>query len=242
MVTKQCNIMIYSNGITQSNDKEGEKMGRFNLKFIIIALLATIIFGTFVSCKKEIEAGESDKKVYHLEHQISSIKDGISYATDRAKQWRPGLYLDYIKVTLNGVDEILNKKGEILYRFYEERAKDDLDADAYVLLDMKKNSIISFDSSYGTPKVLIGGYSKLDTSKWILDIDKAVDILIEKIGKDKIQKHENPNIVIRCWENYWEIAVVGNQFDDYVVTVNPSNLEIISIDDKKASRDGNVEK
>lgn len=196
--------------------------------FIIILFLGICLI---TACNKEYENGESDKKEYHIGKSVLTIKCGIPYAIDRAKKWRTGLYLDYIKVAFNGVEELEKRKGEIMYSFYEDDAKENFDANAYVLLDMKKNSIVSFESSYGTAKVLLGGDGELKTDKWKLDIDKAIDIAFNKIGKDKILKHKEPNLVIRCWEKNWEIAVVGDKFDDYGVEVNPENGEIIRVYD-----------
>lgn len=63
-----------------------------------------------------------------------------------------------------------------------------LDASADVGIDMNTNSIIRFQSDYGTKKELGGGENILDTDTWIIDINEVFDIAIAELGEDSINQ------------------------------------------------------
>jgi len=59
-----------------------------------------------------------DKTIRPLPTTVMRIKDGLKYATLRAKQWRKDAILTYINVSFDNIDAIKTKKGVIDYRYY----------------------------------------------------------------------------------------------------------------------------
>ena len=206
-------------------------MKKVLLNVIKVVLICVVCFFMLVYCSREYEDGESDKKIYPLDRQIASIKDGLPFAIAKAEKWRAGAEFYRFVVTLIGKDEIVNKRGEIVYYFYKEKAKGRFDGSAKVVLDMKTNSITSFDSLYGTSKYLMGN-DELDIDNWKLDIDEAVDIAFEKIGKDKILSLDKPIIEIECRGQFWDITVLNEKLKYLNIFIDPTNLNVLSMNQR----------
>jgi hypothetical protein len=204
---------------------------KFRLCFLMIALL--ILSGCGVYPK-----GYTDVTERRLGVAITSIQEGIPFAAQRAQEWRKNLYLDYINVGFEGKEKIQSRKGQISYYFYEDNVKKNLDAAAKVEIDMEKNSIIYFRSTYGTSRKLLGsgrGYN-MKTSEWTIDIDKAFEIAYKELGETRIRKYSNPKVVLRCFEVLWDFAIYSTldaPYDDICIVINPKDGSIIRVDDKK---------
>lgn len=124
----------------------------------------------------------------------------------------------------------------ILYFFYEEKVTKKLDADAEVMIDMNQNSIVQFISSYGSAKKLGGGSKVLNTEKWKIDIDEAFDIVIAEWGEDSINQYDNPKIVLRCSESFWEFVLYPEPdapYPDITVKLDPVKGEVMDITDNR---------
>lgn len=179
--------------------------------------------------------GVSDSVERKIENPIETIKMGIPIAIQRAQEWRNNLNLNYINVSFVGIESIKSRKGKIVYFFYEENVKKNLDASAEVEIDMVKNSIVKFNSEYGAAREMIGGGDILKTEKWTIDINEAFEIAIKEIGEDKLTENSNPAVIIRCSEKFWDFAVYSNSaatHEDWLVVINPETGKVIRKEDK----------
>lgn len=204
---------------------------------VSVIFLTVLLVGSIINRKTTYyEDGITDNSVQKIETNINSIRDGLPYAIKRVNEWRSDLYLDYISVAFNDEKQISDKKGIVSYNFYGKNVKDGLDASVEVKIDMNSNSIIQFMSSYGTSKVLLGGGQEIKISDWRIDINDAIETATKAIGKEKILKHDKPNVIIRCWANEWEVAVLSSgehKKDDYRIELNPKMGEVIGDINKK---------
>lgn len=113
----------------------------------IVILLKVGIWGYNIYDNNTNYKGIIDKEEYKLDTDIEGIKDGVPFAVKRTKEYREGLELNYVKVEFENEEQLQDKKGVIMYVFYEEGVKSDLDASANLYLDMSRNSIKSFNYS-----------------------------------------------------------------------------------------------
>ena len=202
-------------------------------KYILFVLIV-MSFTILVSCSSNLE-GITDTSERKIGKQIEKIVEGIPYAQERAEEWRENLKLNYINAVFIGKESINSGKGKITYYFYEENAKKNLDCSAEVYIDMNKNGITQFSSQYGTGKELIGSSNLLDTKEWTKDNDEVFKIAEGEIGVNTIEKYDNPKIVLRCTEKFWEYALFSNSdaaHEDWLVIVNPITGEVIRKVDK----------
>jgi hypothetical protein len=179
--------------------------------------------------------GVSDYSERKIEKTVNSIEAGIPFATERVHEWRKDLYLDLINAGFVGKEQIKARKGEIGYFFYADNVSNNLDADAFVDIDMNKNSIVRFSSSYGTPKQLTGGGGGLKTEKWLIDIDEAFEIATRELGENRIFQYDNPKVVLLCAETFWDFTVFPNPdapWPYWVVVINPETGEVIRVEDR----------
>ena len=146
---------------------------------VLCGIIRIGIWGYDIYDTKNNYKGIVDEKSYEIDANISNIKEGVPFAIKRAKEWREGLELEYIRVVFNTKEEMESKKGTIVYKFYESNVKYGLDASAEVYLDMNNNCITRFESDYGDSKELLGGGNSLEVDKWKIDIGEAVDIFFE---------------------------------------------------------------
>jgi hypothetical protein len=200
----------------------------------MLFIMLVISFTILVSCNSNLE-GITDTTERKLDEPIVKIIDGIPFAQKRAEEWRENLKLNYINAVFVGKESINNRKGQIIYYFYEENVKKNLDSSAEVYIDMNKNSLTKFSSQYGTGKELIGSSNFLDTKEWTVDIGEVFEIAEGEIGVDIIEKYDNPKVVLRCTEKFWEYALFFNSnaaHEDWLVIVNPKTGEVIRKVDK----------
>ena len=206
------------------------------IKTILILICAAMAIG----CSNPTPRNESDDTEHFLDETINSIKSGLPYATQRVEEWRDTMHLNFINASFVGKEQIEERMGMISYFFYEEKATDKLDADATVRIDMNKNSIVYFSSSYGTPKKLGGSANVLNTESWTIDINEVFDIAIAELGEDSISQYDNTKIVLTCSETFWEFAVYSYpdaRYPDITVKIDPVKGEVMDIRDNKQSED-----
>lgn len=210
-----------------------EKIGK-----VILALIGLLVFWGLIRIviwgydTKNNYKGIVDEKSYEIDANISNIKEGVPFAIKRAKEWREGLELEYIRVVFNTKEEMESKKGTIVYKFYESNVKSGLDASAEVYLDMNNNCITRFESDYGDSKELLGGGNSLEVDKWKIDIGEAVDIFLNEMNKSGMLEYKADNIIIRCWQNSWEIALLSEVEvgrTEFLVEINPETKEILRV-------------
>lgn len=204
-------------------------------KYLIIILLVsclTLITGCVYPTPKE----QSDYTERVLDETVNSIKSGLPYATQRVDEWRSTMHLNFINAGFIGKEQIKDRKGTISYNYYEENITKKLDAQAYVIIDTNKNSIIRFSSTYGTAKKLGGSAEVLNTDNWNIDINEAFDIAIAELGEDSILEYDNPKVVLRCSEFFWEFAVYSSPdapYQDLMVQINPETGEVMDVKDNR---------
>ncbi|WP_058302717.1 hypothetical protein [Gorillibacterium timonense] len=168
----------------------------------IVVLLSLFAYLHFTNWSmKDIQ----DRTEIPLNHEINSYKDGLPFATERAKQWRKDAYLTNIVIGFQGKENINNRRGTIDYHYY---AKNNSifglpDAVCWVTIDMDKRSIVEFRAFggarlYGDP---------IDISRWNIDIKSMFDG-IEKEGiLELLNRYDNPSLVVRTNEEMWEVAL-----------------------------------
>lgn len=199
---------------------------------VLCGIIRIGIWGYDIYDTKNNYKGIVDEKSYEIDANISNIKEGVPFAIKRAKEWREGLELEYIRVVFNTKEEMESKKGTIVYKFYESNVKSGLDSSAEVYLDMNNNCITRFESDYGDSKELLGGGNSLEVDKWKIDIGEAVDIFLNEMNKCGMLEYKADNIIIRCWQNSWEIALLSEVEvgrTEFLVEINPETKEILRV-------------
>lgn len=201
-----------------------------NFKYVVIIIVVIVfLVGCIRGAKPEPEE-QSDYEELKLDETIDTIMAGLPYAVKRVEEWRNTMTLNYINIGFEGKEEIEKRKGEISFFFYEEGVTEKLDADAFVSIDMNKNCIVRFSSTYGTPKELIGSSVALNTDDWTIDIAEVFDIVEEKLGINYLNQYGEPKIVIRCSDTWWDFAVYENStasYEEFVIEINPISGDIV---------------
>lgn len=197
-------------------------------------VLILLFFGLFVVylCYPSPPEGVEDNKPRRLYSPIITVREGIPIANARAHEWRKDLYLYNISVGFIGKEQIQKRKGIIHYYFYAKNADKDFDALARVDIDMEKNSVVSFSSTYGTPQELMGG-SPLDSSKWKIDINDVFDIISVELGQETILRYKSPKVVLHCSESFWNFSLYSSPnaaYAEILISINSESGEILSID------------
>lgn len=206
-----------------------QKYKRINYIRIIIFIMIIVQGCKYTKYPKPKE--QSIQIEVELDQVIDSIKSGLPYAIKRVEEWRDSMVLSFINAGFIGKEQIENRKGTISYFFYEEKVTEKLDAYAYINIDMNNNCIYDFTSSYGTPKELGGGPEEvLDVNVWNVDISDIFDIVEEKLGVNYLDQYDEPKVVLRCGENWWDFAVYENStspIEEFVIEINPITGEIL---------------
>lgn len=185
----------------------------------------------------------SDYTPRAIEKPIDTIADGIPVAKERVLEWGKVAALDFINAGFEGKEQITSRKGTIGY-FFTTWSKDGHAKylpTAWVDIDMNTNSIIRFIGTYDQ-RVKVKDISEhdiftntLNTDEWNIDIKEAFDLAIKEIGEDQIFKYDNPKVVLRCGETFWDFAVYPSldaRAEEFLVKINPVTEEVISTEDK----------
>lgn len=208
-----------------------QKCDKYIIMFVLLIFIAMLS-----GCSNPKPEEQSDDTVKVLNEEINTIKSGLTYANQRASEWRETMHLNTITAGFDGKEQIKERKGTITYFFYEKSVKKGFDADAAVTINMKSNSIIKFRSSYGSAKKLGGGTKVLDMEKWTIDINEAFDLSIVELGENFIDQYDNPKIVLRCSESFWDFDVYSNidaRSPDITVKIDSVKGEVLDVIDKR---------
>ncbi len=171
-----------------------------------------------------------DESYIPLDEEITSIKQGLKYAKERAEKWHSEAVLCKASVSFSRVKEIENRTGRISYWFCVSNLGFFKDKMAYsiVEIDMKENAIVEFTS-------LGGG----DTLKWIgidinkgnIDIEECFNKIQSSFDFEEYKKYSSPFIIIKAGEEEWNFSMLDSlnkQNEGLFVKLDSSNGEILS--------------
>lgn len=79
-----------------------------------------------------------DRNIVPLPGPVSSIKDGLTYADERAGQWRQNAELTYVYISFSGIDEVRNRQGTIKYHY---QFTDESEHGFMITIEMGKQAI-----------------------------------------------------------------------------------------------------
>ncbi len=92
--------------------------------------------------------------------------------------------------------------------------------------------MLDFRSTYGTRKELGGGDEELNTDHWIIDINKAFYIAKDNLDEDNILQYDDPKVINRCSESFWEFAAYSSTespYQDFLIKIDPHNGNVIEV-------------
>lgn len=171
-----------------------------------------------------------DKSYVPLEQEVSSIKEGLEFAQERAKRWHSEAVLSSASVRFSGEEEIENRTGIISYWFFVSNLG--FFKDKYVVsvvdIDMKENAIVEFISFGGDDKPMKIG---MDINKGNIDIEECFNKIKSSFDFEEYKKYTSPFIVIDAGETRWYFSMFDSdnkQNEGLFVKLDSSNGDILS--------------
>lgn len=173
--------------------------------FLIVLFFAAIEFyDTFLPDDKDSYVDNSE---IALDQRVASVKEGLSFAENRAKKWDKKVWLEFAMADFIGKEKIVNRTGKITYFFCVDGLGmfKDTGAKCEVTIDLEKQAIVKFVSrglfeNVGTPP-----QENIYDSK--IDINEIFDIVEAEFGDSMYDGVVSPTVSIVAGGKIWSLIV-----------------------------------
>ena len=131
-----------------------------------------------------------DNTRIEFQEEITTTREGLDIAYERAKEWRPDVKLSKIIVSYDGRERIESQKGLFRYCFFVVNS--DWNgyryAACFVDLDIKEQAIVNFHAYGGDEFFLL----EHDVEQYDDEIDEIFEAIKRDVGLETILQYEKP--------------------------------------------------
>jgi hypothetical protein len=188
----------------------------FFMATIFLIIISVLTYGLYLEFTEEAPVHHlnfSEKRDIKLNNDIDNLNAGYKYALSEALNYRDDVYLSYVVIRLNGINDILDIKGDIIYRFGFPYIDENKPAGTIaVSLNNKSNKIDFISTNHVDSEVK---YDELDLSN-LEKFDKIYDTTIKAFEKNELKKYEKPFIMITI-ENYNAKSVFYSSEEEFEI-------------------------